>query len=402
MMVRKVRSGTFLVMILLWSGIAAAQPSGPIKIGWVGALTGFLSSWGHNMLRGAQMAVNEVNAGGGVLGRKLELVVRDDHGNPSQAVTLARQLDKQDHVLVLSGSLSADVAMALRGYAEANHVPYISPNSGESALTSPGTKWTFRVQAPAPVQGAAMTKFVLSLKPNARIAVVRHDILYYPELMNGAIWYMEKSHKGKLVYNKYFPPRQSDFNVAAAQLKAAHPDFIVFAFNPPGLENFIRSVLAVGFKANQLISFPIPPMTQRAVGKDIVGIYGATFFEKSLRKAFPKAGTLSDRFFAKYGHYPSQIATNPYGTVKMIAQAIKASGTVNRTAFVKALRSAELVDPLGQKFHFDKNGQSSLNSVYIIQAVKFSDRRLATFAFRDTIRFGPKEVPDLKLAKVRK
>ena len=107
-------------VVLLWSGTAAAQTSSsePIKIGWIGHLTGVLSAYGQDMLRAAEMAVEDVNASGGVLGRKLQLVVRDDRGDPSQAATLVRELDTQERVLVVSGSMSADVSKALRGYAE--------------------------------------------------------------------------------------------------------------------------------------------------------------------------------------------------------------------------------------------------------------------------------------------
>src|SRR5262245_11237446 len=102
--------------VLAWSGMAGAQTSygEPIKIGWIGHLTGVLSAYGQDMLRAAEMAVEDMNSSGGVLGRRLELVVRDDRGDPSQAATLVRELDTQERVLVVSGSMSADVSRALR------------------------------------------------------------------------------------------------------------------------------------------------------------------------------------------------------------------------------------------------------------------------------------------------
>jgi branched-chain amino acid transport system substrate-binding protein len=392
-------------VVLLWSGTAAAQTSSsePIKIGWIGHLTGVLSAYGQDMLRAAEMAVEDVNASGGVLGRKLQLVVRDDRGDPSQAATLVRELDTQERVLVVSGSMSADVSKALRGYAESNQLPYISASSGDASLTAPGTKWTQRVQPPAAVQGAAMAKFALSRKPDAKLAILRHDILYFPEVMNGAIWYAEKSGQAKIVYNQYFPPRQADFNVVAAQLKEAQPDYILFAFNPPGLENFTRAVLASGFRPDQIICFTVQTApAQRALGKDIIGTYAATFFDESLRQILPEAGVLSDRFFAGRGYYPGYIVGNAYGTVRMIAAAAKASGTANRPDFEKALRSEELTGASGEKVRFDESGRNTLNTVYIVQAVAFDEKRLATFALRDTIRFDLSEVPDLELSKARK
>jgi branched-chain amino acid transport system substrate-binding protein len=392
-------------LILLGSAGAAAQtsPNEPIKIGWIGHLTGVLSAYGQDMLRAAEMAVDDVNARGGVLGRKLQLVVRDDRGDPSQAATLVRELDTQENVLVVSGSMSADVSKALRGYAESNQLPYISASSGDASLTAPGTKWTERVQPPAAVQGAAMAKFALSRKSDAKLAVLRHDILYFPEVMNGAIWYADQSGQGKIVYNQYFPPRQADFNVVAAQLKQAQPDYILFAFNPPGLENFARAVLASGFRPDQLICFTVQTApAQRALGKDIIGTYAATFFDQSLREILPGAGVLADRFFANRGYYPGYVVGNAYGTVRMIAEAAQASGTLARPDFEKAIRSIELAGASSEKIRFDENGRNVLNTVYILQATAFDEKKLATFVLRDAIRFDLSEIPDLELSKARK
>jgi branched-chain amino acid transport system substrate-binding protein len=396
-----VLAGLLAASVLRAQAQTSDQPT--IKIGWIGHLTGVLSSYSEDMLTAAKMAVDDVNTNGGVLGRKLELLVRDDRGDPSQAVTLARELDTQEQVTVLTGTLSTDVSRALRDYAEANHIPYISASSGDSSITAPGTKWTMRVQPPAAVQGAAMSRFVTTLKPDAKIAVVRHDILFFPELMNGAIWYLEKSGKGKLVYNEYFAPRQSDFNVVAAQLKEANPDFVLFGLNEPGLQNFVRAALAVGFKPEQLFCYTVETgAAQKALGKDIIGTYAATFFDEGLRAALPQAGKVSDQFFAIKGYYPGYIVGNAYSTVEFITQAIKAKGSLDREAVNTALHSTEFVDASGQKTRFDENGRNILNTTYIMQAVAFDDKRLTTFQLKDTIRFDPNEVPDIELSKLRK
>lgn len=403
---RRVVLGAAVIGLALTAGLGgarAAEAAAPIKIGWIGHLTGVLSAYGQDMLTAAQMAVADYNAKGGVDGHKIDLIVRDDRSNPSQAVTLVRELDTEDHVLVVAGTMSADVARALRGYAETHQLPYIATSSGDASLTAPGTKWTVRIQPPAAVQGAAMSKFVTDLNPKARIAVVRHDILFFPEVMNGAIWYVDTAKKGKIVYNKYFPPHQSDFDVVAAQLKEAKPDYILFAFNPPGLENFVRAALAVGFRPDQLVCFTVEPApAQKALGKDIIGTYAATFFDESLRSTLPQAGALSDRFFAAKGYYPGYIVGNAYSAIKFIAEAVKASGSLDRAAFNKALHSTELVDAAGQKLRFDKDGRNTLNTVYLVQAKAFDNKRLATFALKEAIRFPVAAVPALELSQARK
>ncbi|HZY20861.1 MAG TPA: ABC transporter substrate-binding protein [Beijerinckiaceae bacterium] len=133
-------------------GLLAAFPASaadPIKIGLVTALSGQSARAGEALTRGLTIAIDEVNAKGGVLGRKVELVRRDDEANPAKGVIAARELVQREKVAVLIGGLDTPVALAIVPFANEQKVPFIDPWAAGTGITVNGAKdnYVFRVSA---------------------------------------------------------------------------------------------------------------------------------------------------------------------------------------------------------------------------------------------------------------
>jgi branched-chain amino acid transport system substrate-binding protein len=133
-------------------GLLAALPASaadPIKIGLVTALSGQSARAGEAITRGLTIAIDEVNAKGGVLGRKVELVRRDDEANPAKGVIAARELVQREKVAVLIGGLDTPVALAIVPFANEQKVPFIDPWAAGTGITVNGAKdnYVFRVSA---------------------------------------------------------------------------------------------------------------------------------------------------------------------------------------------------------------------------------------------------------------
>ena len=134
------------------TGLLAAFPASaadPIKIGLVTALSGQSARAGEALTRGLTIAIDEVNAKGGVLGRKVELVRRDDEANPAKGVIAARELVQREKVAVLIGGLDTPVALAIVPFANEQKVPFIDPWAAGTGITVNGAKdnYVFRVSA---------------------------------------------------------------------------------------------------------------------------------------------------------------------------------------------------------------------------------------------------------------
>jgi len=140
---------------------AGAQAAEPIKVGLVAALSGQSAKSGEALTRGLSMAINEVNANGGVLGRPLELVRRDDESNPSKGMLAARELVQREKVTVLFGGLDTPVSLAIVPLANQMKVPFMGIWAAGTKITENGAadNYVFRVSAVDELVDEALVKY---------------------------------------------------------------------------------------------------------------------------------------------------------------------------------------------------------------------------------------------------
>ena len=142
-------------------GPALSLAADPIKIGLVTALSGQSARAGEAITRGLTVAIDEINAKGGVLGRPLELVRRDDEGNPAKGVTAARELIFKEKVAVLFGGLDTPVSMAIVPVVNQEKVPFMGPWAAGTPITKNGANpnFVFRVSAVDEIVDKAMLQY---------------------------------------------------------------------------------------------------------------------------------------------------------------------------------------------------------------------------------------------------
>jgi branched-chain amino acid transport system substrate-binding protein len=145
--------------LAMFGGAQAAEP--PIKVGLVAALSGQSAKSGEALTRGLTMAINEVNASGGVLGRQLELVRRDDESNPSKGMLAARELVQREKVTVLFGGLDTPVSLAIVPLANQMKVPFMGIWAAGTKITENGASdnYVFRVSAVDELVDEALVKY---------------------------------------------------------------------------------------------------------------------------------------------------------------------------------------------------------------------------------------------------
>jgi branched-chain amino acid transport system substrate-binding protein len=142
------RAAAAAIAMLLATGVAVRADE-PIKVGLVAALSGGSAKSGEGITRGLSVAIDEINAGGGVLGRKLELVRRDDESNPAKGQIAARELIDQEKVAVIFGGIDSPVSLAIVPIANQAKVPYFSVWAAATNITRNGANpnFIFRVSA---------------------------------------------------------------------------------------------------------------------------------------------------------------------------------------------------------------------------------------------------------------
>jgi len=144
---RRTFAGAAIAALTLFAAPAFAQET--IKIGLIASLSGPSSKSGEAITRGMSLAIEEINKDGGVLGKHLELVRRDDEGNPGKGLTAARELSQREGVVVIFGGLQTPVSLALAPYMNQSEIPFMGPWAAGTGITQNGAEenYVFRVSA---------------------------------------------------------------------------------------------------------------------------------------------------------------------------------------------------------------------------------------------------------------
>ena len=192
----------------------AARAESTIKIGFPMPLSGPASVYGVPVTKGAEMAVQEINAKGGVLGRKLELLERDSKASADEAVRLARELIIKDNVDFLVGTLTSAEAPAVSTIAKENKIVFIAPTSKTVQLTSPKNlhPYIFRLASNTDIDGRTGAAIIAAWKDVKRVATIAPDYAYGRDAISAFVDYMKKARPDVEIVDQQWPKLgQSDF-----------------------------------------------------------------------------------------------------------------------------------------------------------------------------------------------
>jgi branched-chain amino acid transport system substrate-binding protein len=143
--------------------IVAAQETGPLRVGVLIPLTGSTSQFGASMGKAAQLAIDEINAAGGVRGRKIEILVEDDQSNPEAAVRAARKLLDVDKVIAICGTYASAVTSAVAPMCWESKTPLLTASGADSITALPHQGYIFRTQPTTHLQGMRVAQFAVEL-----------------------------------------------------------------------------------------------------------------------------------------------------------------------------------------------------------------------------------------------
>jgi len=327
--------GSVLLAVPIQS-LAQEPTKEPIKIGFFGPITERFAGLGLDAKKGADLAVKQANAAGGIAGRKIELVVYDDRGNRTEAVAVARKLIEQDKVAaIVSGSLSLTSIAAAPIISEAK-VPMVAAYSNAVGVVK-GNDYVFRWASVADVQGWVMGHHAVKERGYKRFALLMQDEEYGRGIINGAEKALAKLG-GEVVYKKSFPPSEREFRAMMTEIKNLNVDAVMMSgLGPPltaagrqgyELGVFPKAQFYVGCDLNEIDWY-------KGIGEHGDGTIGTLEFITPTDHPFTKA------FMAAYQkEYNETIITHEaglaYDAVRLILDAVKRGG-VDREGIRKAL-----------------------------------------------------------------
>jgi branched-chain amino acid transport system substrate-binding protein len=192
-------------------------------------LSGPASVYGVPVIKGAEMAVEEINSKGGVLGRKLELLERDSKANADEAVRLARELIIKNNVDFLVGTLTSAEAPAVSTIAKENKIVFLAPTSKTVQLTSPANlhPYIFRLASNTDIDGRTGAAIISGWKDVKRVATIAPDYAYGRDAVAAFVDYIKKSRPDIEIIDQQWPKLgQTDFTPFITAQMAKKPDAI--------------------------------------------------------------------------------------------------------------------------------------------------------------------------------
>jgi len=315
-----------------WLLMAALVPVVPvagqdtIKVGEVASLTGKDADFGQSSHKGTLLAIEEINASGGLLGRKLVLLTEDNQCKQGESATAARKLISRDKVVALLGEVASSRSLEMAPIAQASAVPMISPSSTNPRVTAIGD-YIFRVCFIDPFQGTVMAKFARDTLKLHRVAVLTSVSSAYS--VGLAKYFKEGFVKGggEIVLQQKYSEGDKDFKAQLTVIRAAGVDGIFV----PG---YYTEAALICLQARELgLDAPIfggdgwegTPLIEIG-GKAVEGTYYSTHYSPD--NAAPVVQDFVRKFRARFeGETPDAMAALGYDSAMVLAEAIKRTGT---------------------------------------------------------------------------
>lgn len=223
---------------------SSSGSSDPIKIGALTSLTGPFTSWGIPASTGMQLAVEEINADGGVDGRMLELIIVDDQSDAEEAAIQMERLH-EDGVVAVAGTISSGVAGAITPIAEEAGVPYFLSKAGSEAILTADSRYTFRTCLPAaPMIAKPFAEYAQSQGYN-RVGSVVADYAWGQSFLTHSTDAFD-AVGGIELQHEVAPVPEKDFTTYLRSLDAFGPDLILSTGHPPGTGSVLVQVADLG------------------------------------------------------------------------------------------------------------------------------------------------------------
>jgi branched-chain amino acid transport system substrate-binding protein len=363
----RLRGVTAAAAIVFLIGILGARPDAQqaIKIGVIQPLTGAFAASGTYVANGARIAADEINAGGGVLGRRIELVIEDNRSNPTEAASVAEKLIVRDKVPVLMGAWGSSLTLAVMPKLMEYQVPMLVETSSSDKITTIGNPFVFRISPPSSVEAAGFARVIDQLKiGKADFLVVNNDWGLGTADQFGRMF---KSHNIKVGLVERMAQNAQDMSAQLAKIKASDADTLIVTTAVEQLTLVFKQAAALGLKRRIITTggSQEPDQLIEQAGSAVDGSSHIAFFApwNPEMSADPARARV---FIAEWKKrsYPFAGLTESfrgYDGIRTIAAAIAKARKPEPAAIRAAFWDVELTG-LGGKIKFDKVGPAGMES----------------------------------------
>jgi branched-chain amino acid transport system substrate-binding protein len=360
-------------------GTSEPSATGEILVGMYGSLTGDGASFGQSSVEGAQLAVEEINNGGGVLGgRRIRLLVEDDQSRPEEASNAVTKLITQDRVVAVLGEVASRRTLAAAPVSQKYQIPMISPASTNERVTQVGD-YIFRVCFIDPFQGEVLAKFAFNDLKARTVAVLKDVSQDYSVGLTDAVQKTFTALGGKVLEPVSYSSGDADFRAILTQVRAQKPDAIFATGYYPEAAIIARQARELG-------------MTMPLLGGD--GWVGDALKNgrEALANTFisnhysgdnpdPVVQNFRKSYRAKFNREPDSIAALGYDAAKVLADSINRAKATDGPSLRAAIAASDVAGVTGR---LRMNANRNVDKPAVIQELQFADGDVK-YVYRTTI-----------------
>ena len=342
---------------------SAATAAESVKIGLIQPLTGSVAYNGQADVEGAKLALEEINAKGGVLGAPLELIVEDGQCKPANSVNAIEKLVQKDEVAAVIGAFCSSATAAIMPVAQKYKIPLVTGVSSKADLTEQDNPYFFRAAETDKLMAEAFARILakdLGLKTVAYVGV--ND-----DWGRGGVEEFEKNLSAlgvKTVLTEYFDHGTTDFYTIATKIRAAKPDGMFVAAETQDGSIFMKQIreLGVDTKVFGVGSWATSDFI-KLTGDAAEGIYAAVPYVSAIPA--PRNVAFVKKYEAAYGKKPGKYGAAGYNAVNIVAAAIERAGSADAEAIREALTKTHYEAPNGVYGFTDKGQAYGFDAVLV-------------------------------------
>lgn len=359
------------VLALTLASCSKAE-SNSVKIGGIFPLSGQVAVYGVECKNGVDLAIEEINAAGGINGKPVVLVSEDDEGNPDKTVNAFKKLSTKDGVKVVIGSLTSGCTQAITTLSQASKVVQIAPAATAPVITDAGD-FIFRACFIDPFQGTVGGKFAAETLGKKRAAIL-YDIGndYSVGLADNFKIAFTKAG-GSIVSEESYATNDKDFNAQLTKIKNANPDVVYLPDYYGTVALIAKQLRAQGINVPMVGADGWDGLTSNA-GDEVLGGYYSNHY--AVDSTEPAVKKFVESFRAKYNKDPNSFAALGYDCVYLIRDAIVAAGAEDSIAVRDALAKTD-GDYVTGHLTFDEK-HNPIKSAVMLELVKADDGTLKT------------------------
>ncbi|WP_022722557.1 ABC transporter substrate-binding protein [Rhodopseudomonas sp. B29] len=390
-------AGLALSALLIASGAAHAQ-QGEIKVGEINSYSA-LPAFTEPYRKGMELALKQINDAGGIKGKKLVVITKDDGGKPGDAVTAANELVSRDGVVLIAGGFLSNIGLALSDFAKQKEILYIAAEPLTDAIVwSKGNDYTFRLRPSNYMQASMLAEEAAKL-PAKKWATIAPNyefgqsfVAVFKELLT------KKRPDVEFVAEQWPPLGKIDAGPVLQAIDAAKPDAILNATFAGDLVKLVREGNTRGvFQNRSVVSYLtgepeyLDPLKDETPEGWIVTGYPWYGIKTPEHQAF------LDAYQAAYKDYPRLGSVVGYSTVKSIAAVLNATDDHSTAGLVKAMKGLKVDTPFGPIVYRAADHQSTLGAYVGKTAKKDGKGVMVDFAFKKGADYLPSEADAAKL-----